>query len=192
MAKASPNTARREKLRDEFFRDEESWTGIDEKGWFRAPRTLPLILELLASKTINPKQQDVTRVYLELWSRHIDSGIIEMAEQARHAYAAGYRGPRAVRTWLERMKVLEESGLIKAKEIEGQRYKYVLLVHPTIAVQRLRDAGKIADDWWNTYRARQIQTKESSYEEKRLAKQLAAELQGYVVPDNTKSPSTLS
>src|SRR5690349_7570238 len=101
------STARREKLRLEFWPDYEPWTGVDEKGWFRAPRTLPLIVELLASKRLNPKQLnpkqlDTTRVYLELWSRHIDSGIIEMAEPARHAYASGYRGSRAVRSWVER------------------------------------------------------------------------------------------
>jgi hypothetical protein len=174
MPKLSPSTTRREKLRNEFWANAESWTGTDDKGWFRAPRTLPLILELLASKRINEKQQDVTRVYLELWARHIDSGIIEMGEQARHAYAAGYRGPRAVRTWVERMKVLEDSGFIKSKEAEGQRYKYVLLVHPTIAVQTLRDAGKIEDEWWDTYRARQIQIKESSFEERRAAREAAA------------------
>src|ERR1051325_7567217 len=171
MPKPSSSTIRRETLRKEFWPNVEPWTGIDEKGWFRAPRTLSLILELLTSKTINEKQQDVTRVYIELWARHIDSGMIEMVEHVRHAYAAGYRGPRAVRTWLERMKVLEESGFIKAKEAEGQRYKYVLLVHPTIAVQRLREAGKIEAEWWDSYRARQIQTKESSYEE-RSAKRL--------------------
>src|SRR5260370_11932051 len=100
---------------------------------------------------------------------------IEMAEHARHAYAAGYRGSRAVRSWLERMNVLEDCGFIKSKEAEGQRYKYVLLVHPTIAVQRLRDAGKIDDKWWDTYRARPIQTKESSYEERRAAQALQAQ-----------------
>jgi hypothetical protein len=174
MPRIYSSTARREKLRNEFWPDEEPWTGIDEKGWFRAPRTLPLILELLATKDINPKQLDVTRVYLELWSRHIDSGIIEMVEHTWHAYAAGYSGSRAVRSWMERMKVLDETGFIKSKEAEGQRYKYVLLVHPTIAVQRLRDAGRIEDEWWDTYRARQIQTKESSYEERR-ASQLAVQ-----------------
>ena len=173
MARISLNSNRRERLREEFWPDEDPWTGVDEKGWFRAPRTLPLIMDLLGSKSVNQKQQDVTRVYLDLWSRHIDGGIIEMSEPARHAYAAGYRGPRALRTWSERMKVLEDSGFIKAKEVEGQRYRYVLLIHPTIAIQRLRDAGKIDDQWWDTYRARQIQTKESSYEERREIQEAA-------------------
>src|SRR5690349_13391175 len=116
MPRVYSGTVRREKLRKEFWPDEDPWTGIDEKGWFRSPRTLPLILELLASKRINPRQLDVSRVYLELWSRHIDSGVIEMVEHSRHAYAAGYRGTRAVRTWRERMKLLEDTGFIASKE----------------------------------------------------------------------------
>jgi hypothetical protein len=166
MPKMSASTTRREKLRKEFWPNEQPWTGFDEKGWFKAPRTLPLILELFTSKLINEKQLDVTRVYLELWSRHIDAGIIEMTQESQHAYAAGYRGSRAIRTWAERMKVLEETGFIKSKNLEGQRYKYVLLIHPTIAVQRLREAGKVEDQWWDSFRARQILTKEASYEER--------------------------
>ena len=169
MPKASASTVRRERLRKEFWPEDDAWTGIDEKGWFKAPRTIPLILELLNTKKINEKQQDVTRVYVELWARHIDGGIIEMSEHLRHAHAAGYRGPRAIRTWRERMKVLEESGFIKSKEAEGQQYKYVLLVHPTVAVKRLYDAGKIETEWWDSYRARQIQTKEPTYEERLLS-----------------------
>ncbi|MGH9763617.1 MAG: hypothetical protein ACREAC_22525 [Blastocatellia bacterium] len=35
------------------------------------------------------------------------------------------------------------SHFIRSKQVEGERYKYVVLVHPTITVQRLRAAGKM-------------------------------------------------
>lgn len=169
MAKNNARTEQRERLRNEFWPQEDAWAVGAETGWFRAPRTLSLILELVASKDLSGRS-DPSRVYLELLARHIDGGVVEMTNEADHAYAAGYFGSRAVRTWQERMRILEENGFIKTKQVGNQRYKYVLLVHPTTAVQRLRDAGKISDLWWDTYRARQIETKEASHEERMKAK----------------------
>lgn len=134
----------------EIWPSEIAWTGEKpETGWFRAPRTLPLILMLLSSKSVNDKA-DLTGVYIELLARHRDSGIVDMVAPGEHSYAAGYTGTRGIRTWQERMKILEELGFIKTKMTGNQQYKYVLLVHPTIAVQRLRDGGKVPDDWWDT------------------------------------------
>lgn len=169
MGKKTPGSERREKYRNEFFKDEEPWTGENEKGWFRASRTLPLILALLAEKTLSGKLNP-TSVYLELLARHIDSGVIEMKDAAEHASAAGFFSNRAVRSWQERMNILEKNGFIKSKKIGNQLYKFVLLVHPTIAVQRLRDGGKVSDEWWDAYRARQIEVKEDSYEERQARK----------------------
>jgi len=128
-----------------------------------APRTLPLLLSLLGEKDLSGSQ-DPTKVYVELLARHMDSGVIEMGHEAEHAFAAGYEGPRAVRTWQERMRILERLGFIRARRAANQDFKYVLLVHPTAVVQQLRATGKVSDDWWNTYRARQLATKEATYE----------------------------
>jgi len=53
MVKKSAGGEKRERIRNEFFKDEDAWTGENEKGWFKAPRTLPLILELLSSKDLS-------------------------------------------------------------------------------------------------------------------------------------------
>lgn len=128
---------KREKLREMYWPGEDAWTGANEKGWFRAPRTLPLLLSLLSSKAISDRL-DPTQVYLELLARHFDGGVIEMAHEGDHAYAAGYRGERAVRTWQERMNLLEKLGFIKTKKIGNQTFRYVLIVHPATVVERLR------------------------------------------------------
>jgi hypothetical protein len=159
---------RREKLRNEFWPNEDAWTGDNEKGWFRAPRTLPLVLGLLGEKSLSGNQ-DPTKVYVELLARHIDGGVIEMGHEGDHAFAAGYDGPRAIRTWRERMRMLEKLGFIRTKHAGNQDFKYVLLVHPTTALQRLREAGKVPDHWWNTYRARQLETKEATHEARTAA-----------------------
>jgi hypothetical protein len=157
-------TLHREKIKAEFWASDVAWTGEPpEKGWFRAPRTLPLILTLLSSKKVTGSKFDPTSVYLELLARHRDTGIVEMAMEGEHSYAAGYIGPRAVRTWQERMKILLDLGFIKSSKSGNQQYKYVLIVHPTIVVKRLHDQGKIDQAWWDTYRQRQIETKELTY-----------------------------
>ncbi len=163
--KKNSASLRREQRRAEFWPGADVWTGEGEKGFFIAPRTLPLIVMLLDSKKLSGRL-DLGKVYLELWARHIDNGVIEITSEAAHAYAAGYSGSRAVRTWRERMKVLEKIGFIKIQSIGNEHYKYVLLVHPTTAVRRLYEENLISPEWWKAYRDRQIDTKEASYEER--------------------------
>ena len=139
-----------------------AWNGAGA-GWFKGPRTLPLILALLSDKTLTAGR-DVARVYLELLSRHFDGGVIEMGNEADHAYAAGYTGSRAIRTWHERMLLLQELGFIKAKHVGNQRYKLVFVVDPLVAVTRLRDAGRVPESWWEVYTLRLLETKEANPE----------------------------
>ena len=126
MSEKSGIAKRREEIRKEHWPNESLWTGEKEKGWFPVPRSLPLVLALLKSKQISGKK-DPSSVYLELLSRQRGEGVIEMMHENDHAFAAGYEGTRAVRTWQERMKVLEANGFIQTKQVGNQRYKYVPL-----------------------------------------------------------------
>lgn len=156
---------RRETLRKEWWPNEKAWTGENEKGWFRAPRTIPLILSLLRDQRLS-RNLDPSSVYIELLARHVDGGIVEMGDEEQHAFAAGFTGPRAVRSWQERMKILESAGFIKTVQVGNKRFGAVLLLHPTIAVQSLRDKKMIDDAWWYAYRSRQSETKEATFEER--------------------------
>ena len=172
MAEKSGVAARREEIRNQYWPDADVWTGEKEVGWFPAPRTLPLILSLLSSKEISAKK-DPSSVYLDLISRQRGEGVIEMGHEADHAFASGYEGRRAVRTWQERMKILEENGFIKTVEVGNQQYKYVAIVHPTTAVQRLRDNKKVPNKWWNAYLARKIETREATHDQREKKKESA-------------------
>jgi hypothetical protein len=164
MAKIrSAGTSRRRALRDEVWPDETPWTGENEKGWFRAPRTLPLIMALLGSKTVSGNT-DPTPVYLELLARHLDGGVIQMANDEEHAFAAGYAGYRGVRSWRERMRVLEEAGIIRIRRMGVKHFAYVLLVHPSVFIAKLNAAGKIDPEWLEAYRHRQFETGEVGIE----------------------------
>jgi len=182
MAKSGAEL-RREQIREKFFPDDDLWTSLKEIGWFPAPRTLPLILSLIDSKTVSGSKS-VSLVYLELLSRHRSDGVIEMSTEADHAFAAGYQGTRGRRTWQERMKHLEKIGFIRIQKVGNEAYKYVAIVHPTTAVQHLRDNKMVSDDWWHAYFARKLETKERSHEDR--MKKLAAEAK--VISITTTAP----
>jgi hypothetical protein len=184
MSEKSGVAARREEIRNQYWPDEDLWTGEKEVGWFPAPRTLPLILSLLSSKEISTKK-DPSSVYLDLISRQRGEGVIEMGHEAEHAFASGYEGRRAVRTWQERMKILEENGLIRTAEVGNQRYKYVAIVHPTTAVQRLRDDKRVPNKWWNAYVARKLETREATHEQREKRKASAKKVVPLVLSPKT-------
>ena len=160
-----PQTKQRKQLREEHWPKEKAiWTGEDEKGWFRTPRTLPLILAVLDSKEISGTKKP-SLIYVELLSRHWDSGIVEITHEAEHALAVGYSSSRGPRSWEERMKILEEAGFIKSVGGGARRYKLVLLIHPDVALRRLHAKGKVPKDLWEAYREIQIKSGAVPYRE---------------------------
>jgi hypothetical protein len=152
----------RDELRRKFWPNEDAWTGEGELGFFQAPRTLPLLLLLMSSKTLSGRKNP-SRVYIELWARHMGGGVIDMRPETEHAYAAGYTSNRGMRTWRDNMALLESTGFIKTKKIGNQQYRYVLLIHPTAVVEKLKAQKKVDGEWVTAYEARQTETKERSY-----------------------------
>ncbi len=158
----TPATLRREQLRQEYWPKAPAWTGEGD-GWFKGPRTLPLLLLLLRSKKLSGRE-DPSRVYLALLARHIDSGVVEVTNEAELAYESAYTGQRAVRTWQERMQLLKKLGLIKVRPSGNQQYRFVLLVHPGAFIDELRKTdGAVPEPWWTAYVARRQETKETPY-----------------------------
>jgi hypothetical protein len=177
----------REKVREKLWPGDDAWTGENERGFFQAPRTLPLVLTLVAMKTL-VKKGNAARVYLELWSRHMGGGVIELKHEGEHAYAAGYVGTRAVRTWNEHMQRLEANGFIKTKGSGNQRFKYVLLIHPTTVVEKLRTEMKVDPHWLSTYEMRQIETKEYTFAERVKARKAKAKEAAKVLSMSSLKP----
>lgn len=126
-------------------------TDRDERGWGTVPRTLGLIGTLI--KHLGDRL-DASRVFLDLWFRNFDDGLIEVQDEVAFAAACGYaRNQRGVRTWRQGMALLEELGFIRVKPKGLKKYGYVLLVHPNDAVERLKEAGDppIPDWWWGLF-----------------------------------------
>jgi hypothetical protein len=166
MAKKTVVGLRLEKFHNEYWPTEMAWTGrkLDgEVGWFPAPRTLPLVLDLI---TVLVDKGNPATTYIELLSRQRGEGVVEIEGEESHAYAAGYGSTkRGTRTWREHMRALVKLGFIKAVSKNNRPYGLILIVHPTIAVGRLRDQNLLPPGWWDTYRQRQIACSERSYED---------------------------
>lgn len=150
--------ARRSKIRAEFWPDALPWRGPSEVGFFCGPRSLPFVLRALREKAVSGNL-DPGPVYLELLANHMGEGVLELRHEEDHAFAAGYSNSRS---WRDRMRVLEEAGFIKTKKSGNRPYGTVLLVHPTVVMNRLHEQGKLTENLWATYREFQIRTKEPS------------------------------
>jgi len=77
-----------------------------------------------------------------------------------------------LRTWQERMALLQKHGFISCQEIANQKHRYVLMVEPSEVIKGLAKSGLIEPDWHATYDARRIATKEAlpAKAEKKTAK----------------------
>jgi predicted phage terminase large subunit-like protein len=69
---------------------------------------------------------------------------------------------RQVRSWQERMRMLEAWGFIKTQRIGNEPYRYVLMIDPVVAVEALDKKGLVDESWRATYDARRIATKEAA------------------------------
>lgn len=153
---------KRAALKQAHWPNEKPFTTL-AKGFFQPPRTLPYLLALLSHKKISGNTDPVS-TYVELLARHMDSGIVEVQSEADHAFAAGHTGERALRTWRERIRQLEEIGFIKTKAAGNSAYRYIFLVDPATAVAKLEAKGLVPEEWKSAYYARALDCGEISLE----------------------------
>jgi hypothetical protein len=150
---------KREELREQLWPGSRQaiWHRRDHKGFGTIPRLLPLVLHLIKrlSKKGNPAD-----VYVQLWARNFDEGLIEVTDEAAFAFEAGYDSTRAVRTWRDHVLKLEKHGFIKIKPAGIRMIAYILLLNPLDVCARLRsnDSRAASEEWWNAFlkRAKEI------------------------------------
>ncbi|WP_420007107.1 hypothetical protein, partial [Vibrio cholerae] len=86
--------------------------------------------------------------YLALWCNVFDENFLEIKEKRRYAFESGFSGERAVTTWTNRMRKLENLGFIEAREgIEGE-FSYVLLINPLEVIKNIY-TEKPKDEMYN-------------------------------------------
>ncbi len=147
-----PKLAQRQlQRRDKLWPDADAvvWNRKNEQGWVTIPRLLPLIMALIKTE-LSKGGGDPTSVYLDLWARQFDNMMVEVTNDEDFAYSSGYTGNRAVRTWKERIRCLEDLGFIRIKEKGMRKIGYILIVNPLQVVSGLREKHpeRVPDNWW--------------------------------------------
>jgi hypothetical protein len=127
------------------------WDRTNNKGFTTIPRLLPLIMSLIRKLS---GRLDPSMVYLELWARVFDEGIVSIMNEREFAFSAGYEGTRAERTMRERLLQLKELGFIRTHEDGNREFAHILLMNPLITCCQLRDAGRVEDAWWAAFNRR--------------------------------------
>gem|GEM_PF-1988691 len=145
---------RRANLRDRLWQGaaQDIWHRHENDGYITVPKLLSLVCALLKSIARN----DPTSVYLDLWCRSYDEGIIERIDEDEAAFSSGYVGTRAKRTWRDHMRELERLGFIRIAQDGNSEIGHVLIRNPLMVVQDLRSRPKVkvAEAWWNAYVSR--------------------------------------
>ncbi len=144
---------RRERLRETLWPGSGSliWQRSTNLGFTTVPRLLPLVLHLIRRLT---EKGDPTSVYLDLWCRSHDEGIVSIVDEEQCAYAAGYTGTRALRTWREHVGKLADLGFIRVKREGNREIGHVLLVNPLAVCSRLHAEGRVPEEWWVAFASR--------------------------------------
>ena len=147
-----PLARKREELREHLWPGSESvvWDRRSNDGFATIPRLLPLIVTLIQSHS---QKGDTSSVYYELWSRSFEEGIVSVTDEEEHAFCAGYTGPRAVRTWRERIESLEKRGFIWVKPSGNRSIGYILILNPLMVAAKIRreNPSKVAERWWTMF-----------------------------------------
>jgi hypothetical protein len=130
--------ARKSKIQQQITSlKKELWPEIDDRyiwnrktsdGFSTVPRNLSQIGSI--ADALSGKGKPVLQTYLELWCRVHDDGFINLSKQQEIAFASGFSGQRAVATWRERMKRLQELHFIGIKDGPSGQLSYALVFNP--------------------------------------------------------------
>ena len=161
MAKYSKKTRakidrRTKQLRDSLWPDAPAriWEYQTSDGWLNIPRSMPVVMRILDSLT---KGQPVSATYLELWCRTYNDGFVTASRPREMAFFSGFDGERAQRTWLSRIRKLQELGFIEVKEGSSGPVNYILVENPYTPLKKLWADGMIPDRLWTALMARMIE-----------------------------------
>lgn len=120
-------------LRDTHFRNapDRAWDRSRHDGYATVPKTMPLLIRALDELS---KGKPLGQTYFALWCATWDNGFIRFARSTDLAYASGFTGPRGVRGWQERVKLLEGFGFVETVPSGGDKLGLAFLPNPNIVL----------------------------------------------------------
>lgn len=128
-------------LRDTYFEDagERIWDRTKHHGFATVPKTMPLVMRALDELS---KGKPLGQTYFALFCATWDNGFVRLGRSTDLPYASGFTGPRGVRGWQERMKLLESFGFVEIQASGDQKFGLAFLPNPNIVLLNLWDKKK--------------------------------------------------
>lgn len=128
-------------LRDTYFEDaaERLWDRAKHHGFATVPKTMPLVMRALDEIS---KGKPLGQTYFALFCATWDNGFVRLGRSTDLPYASGFTGPRGVRGWQERMKLLESFGFIEIQASGDQKFGLAFLPNPNIVLLNLWEKKK--------------------------------------------------
>lgn len=123
-------------LRDTFWPDAATriWDRNRNDGYATVPKTMPMLVRALDELS---KGKPLGATYFALWCATWDNGFVRLGRSSDLAYASGFTGPRGVRGWQERMKLLEAFGFVELRPSGDQKFGLAFLPNPNVVLLRL-------------------------------------------------------
>ncbi len=120
-----------------LIEDRDLWLRKARDGFATIPRTMPIVLTIMDGMAQGKR---VSATYLDLWCRMMDEMFVQIQSPQNMAFASGFEGERAVRTWRERMHWLQDHGFISTRPGAGGELSYVILLNPYHVIRRHYEA----------------------------------------------------
>ena len=130
-AMAQKRLALRKKLWPKL--DEKALWYTRNKGFSAVPRGLSLVCRAMDEMS---KGTSLSSTYVQLWCRIFEQAFVDTSNHAKQAFAAGFRGQRAVIAWKKRISILKKLGFIDTSTGDGGDPSHVLLFNPYRVVKR--------------------------------------------------------
>lgn len=145
-------TGRRLKLRAQLWPDiknENLWLRDKTSGFTTIPRCLSLIARIMDSLSV---KKPLSNTYLALWCYSFDEMIITVQKPHQMALESGFSGQRALSTWRDRMKKLEDLGFIRSAKGASGDFHYIVILNPYLVIRTLNESKgyEVPSDLYNT------------------------------------------
>lgn len=128
-------------LRDTYFADaaDRLWDRGKHDGYATVPKTMPMVIRALDELS---KGKPLGQTYFALFCATWDNGFVRLARSPDLPYASGFTGPRGVRGWQERMKLLKELGFVEIEASGAQKFGLAFLPNPNLVLLDLWEKKK--------------------------------------------------
>ena len=115
--------------------ENDLWNRSRYDGFTTIPRTMPLIMNIIDQLAAGSKRTSFT--YLALWGQAFDEMYVSLQKSDELAFHSGFVGQRAVRSWKERIRVLDDLGFIRTAAGPSGPYSHAVLPNPHFVIRRL-------------------------------------------------------